>query len=412
MPEDRSEDSESRWFPGIYRWLEGRRQKKERKERERILSSEYHLSQIRTLNESHESSEEQLKQRISELEAEAASSEGRYRSEAEARNADKAEYEQNLAQKTEKINGLIGKLEAAESRYEKEKARADKLQESLTEKEAEAEKLSEMLADARNDPIRDFGQMLWEGGLDTGIIMVDSENNILRANNVALECLGMQPGDEKDISLRDLVNDNKYFGIYLGFFAEYAEHFHEHGEKFEENTFDLGKGAFTIMGYTSGEDGVYRRGFLCLTPHVPKGAVKKALGALKSFFSSKVSAIHITGTPLNNEFVLDYAVKVMTAKTGKFNVYLEMDMIEEASLGSVVKSYILAQSTGTELKFLNVPQDVADYLVEKGVPEEIIEIGGQSKSIATEREIRDYLDFRKSVEEGEIPGNSLAEPAD
>ena len=155
MPEDKSEDSGktlfSRFFPGFYRKREEKKKRKAQEQRDKILNSEVHLSQVNAINESHDVAKGQLNQEISGLEADISAAEEKYQSESEARAAEKKEYEGILAQRDESIQNLTGNLEAAESNYKQEKERADGLHETVQQMEEENGSLKTMIAAAEKE---------------------------------------------------------------------------------------------------------------------------------------------------------------------------------------------------------------------------------------------------------------------
>lgn len=133
MAEDESEDNNFNFFDRfcflVYGYIQRRRAKKEEKKRNRVLGSEYHISQVRQINETHREREAGLNDKASKLETQL-----------------KEEQEKYTAEKTEEISGLTQKLEAAEANYQQEKARAEELGQTVGEKKTEIGGLQKRIA--------------------------------------------------------------------------------------------------------------------------------------------------------------------------------------------------------------------------------------------------------------------------
>ncbi|MBN2111905.1 PAS domain S-box protein [Candidatus Woesearchaeota archaeon] len=442
MPQNHGEDKGrgflADYFPWFYDWIERRRQNKIRNSATYMEDMLAKQRQVAALQEEISGLKSGLDTKVDE-----AREEGRKKAETQY-NASLAQINAEHRTEIESVNSAIDSLaqREAESRadYEKEKARADRLEEKNEEmgfqlqqtgvkaaslenmvrklgeesaaEKARAETALGNLSTILSDPMHNFSEVLWEGS-STGIVIVDREGKILRANSKAEAYLGMEEKDLEGLGLLTAAKHNPYFGRYLSFFSEYASEMHAAGKRFEPNTFAIEKTAITVMGLTKGDQkGKYSYGFILITPHVSASSA----GAVVDFFKNMLSeSITVKGAPAFEDIVLNYVVPVMTSHKKSVYISLDVDLIERRSLDSFAKAYTILKNEGAKCRLTDVPRDAAEYLLKHNlcpvIPDDI-KMGKKDSAIATAVQIEKYnskpaQDEKKTpadTNEGAIPG--------
>ncbi|MBW2978448.1 PAS domain-containing protein [Candidatus Woesearchaeota archaeon] len=304
----------------------------------------------------------------------------------------------------QRIEGLKeeeGTLEDIRQRMQKKGIEPEKLTtenlagtiEQILKERAEALASVEKL---EKDPRKLLGEHMWDES-QSGVLFVNPDHVVIEANENALKYLGLELPEVVGNRLNEVIQSNGYFGRYIALFIEYAKEFGEQGQAFSPNTFKVGDAAFSVRGYsTVSQERKHIGGFVVLTPHVSIGLIEQLSKAFKT-------TIYARGALTYDQVLNECAFPIMTSKKSVYIDMSELELIETGSLDTLAKGHLVLAKQGAKCVFKNVPKDIVCYLRdEHGIDTDSIRGIRYSKkaTIATEREIKEYLAMQNAKKEG------------